>query len=799
MSHLIFSNQYEHQTFPLVSHSVNSTATETIIEGGLQLPDLTESLINTKVLTVDDGLGIVSYSPRNPFDQDLNTTDSPEFVNMTLTGVPNDDLENKVVVLDAGTNQFEWRNATSIINNPFDQSLSTINSPSFVNLSLTGITENQLLTRVVAHNAGTNQLQWKTVNDPDQSLDTTDSPTFQGLSLTAIPQDDTNTKVLTIDAGTDALEWRDQSTINTASLTSAGGTSLVNDGVGPALATKGLVAGTNVSFVDNGTDIEIIAAGTGTTVVSLASAGGTETLVNDGTGPDMVTKGLTAGAGITLTPTANDITIAATASAPFDQDLNTTDSPLFENLSVGDSVGAGNSKARLRVVAEPIPPGLGFPAGIILEREDYLSGVPMIQILAEARDDQAIYFDSACMNDSQEKSNSVNSNFKLSKDSTSLKFSGDSGIIEGSVVTFNDLMTIDNSAVLVDSAIELQADQMVIPSAPSVNVAQNFDVLVRDGTNPFETRPMSDGAYGSLYSAFNNSIDLDMSGGSYVDVDNITTFLSESYLFSQPSNGVLQYDGTNTCKFEVCYSMTYTNLQSIPITLSSQLQKNSLNYAPSLATVTADTPQFAYTDVSKECFIELANGDQINLGVINGTNLLDMRVSLINITIKKLADSAVLSPPSAGRGEIYYPTENLTVTPIASVGVGVKVVGTTVAYANNLNFDMPADNRLRYTGTGTAIVHCGCSFTFSATTNGVENMNIYARILETDLVTYREIPASELDITTRQASDRISTACHWFCDLAQNESVEMWVKNITNTDDLVFEHLNVFGMKMGEL
>jgi hypothetical protein len=45
--------------------------------------------------------------------------------------------------------------------------------------------------------------------------------------------------------------------------------------------------------------------------VSLASAGGTETLVNDGTGPALVTKGLTAGNGISLSGSATAVTIAA--------------------------------------------------------------------------------------------------------------------------------------------------------------------------------------------------------------------------------------------------------------------------------------------------------------------------------------------------------------------------------------------------------------------------------------------------------------------------------------------------------
>ena len=85
--------------------------------------------------------------------------------------------------------------------------------------------------------------------------------------------------------------------------------SLVNDGTGPALATKGLKAGTGISLSSTGTDITITNTDTGS-AVTLASAGGSQTLVNDGTGPSLATKGLTAGNGINLFSSATAVTIA---------------------------------------------------------------------------------------------------------------------------------------------------------------------------------------------------------------------------------------------------------------------------------------------------------------------------------------------------------------------------------------------------------------------------------------------------------------------------------------------------------
>lgn len=134
---------------------------------------------------------------------------------------------------------------------------------------------------------------------------------------------DTNNDTLTVVAGagidittnalTDELTIRNIDTGSAVTLTDAGTgihESLVNDGTGPTLATKGLIAGTGISLSTTATDITITNTLPDVTV-TLASAGGTETLVNDGTGPVLATKGLTAGNGITLTGSVTAVTIAA--------------------------------------------------------------------------------------------------------------------------------------------------------------------------------------------------------------------------------------------------------------------------------------------------------------------------------------------------------------------------------------------------------------------------------------------------------------------------------------------------------
>ena len=63
---------------------------------------------------------------------------------------------------------------------------------------------------------------------------------------------------------------------------------------------------------DDGNDFVL---STGGVVTTLTTLGGTEDLLVNGTGPALTMKGLTAGTGISLTPSGSDVTIASTASA----------------------------------------------------------------------------------------------------------------------------------------------------------------------------------------------------------------------------------------------------------------------------------------------------------------------------------------------------------------------------------------------------------------------------------------------------------------------------------------------------
>lgn len=143
------------------------------------------------------------------------------------------------------------------------------------------------------------------------------TPSANGITVTNTAPD--QTVVLTSGTGISATGTYPNFTItntdlgSSVTLSSAGGTeTLVNDGVGPALATKGLTAGAGMSLSSDATSITITNTDLGSSV-TLSSAGGVETLVNDGTGPTLAVKGLTASTGISLSGSATAITITNTS------------------------------------------------------------------------------------------------------------------------------------------------------------------------------------------------------------------------------------------------------------------------------------------------------------------------------------------------------------------------------------------------------------------------------------------------------------------------------------------------------
>jgi len=112
-----------------------------------------------------------------------------------------------------------------------------------------------------------------------------------------------------------------------------------------------------------------------------------------------------------------------------------------------------------------------------------------------------------------------------------------------------------------------------------------------------------------------------------------------------------------------------------------------------------------------------------------------------------------------------------------------------------MDFDMPANNRLRYTGT--APIHAHIAVSLSVTTgsnNQVTSFRVYK---------YDDSGASGATLvhttTQRKAgtmSDVSSTAMHGDCVLNTNDYLEVWVKNETSVATVTLQEMYMFALGM---
>ena len=114
-----------------------------------------------------------------------------------------------------------------------------------------------------------------------------------------------------------------------------------------------------------------------------------------------------------------------------------------------------------------------------------------------------------------------------------------------------------------------------------------------------------------------------------------------------------------------------------------------------------------------------------------------------------------------------------------------------------MDFDMPANNRIRYTGTNRIHAHIACSLSMTTASNN--------QVLSFRVYKYDDSGASGATLvhtnTQRKVgtgSDVGSTALHGDCLLDTNDYLEVHVKNATSTDTVTLEdmYLFVLGVKV---
>jgi hypothetical protein len=130
----------------------------------------------------------------------------------------------------------------------------------------------------------------------------------------------------------------------------------------------------------------------------------------------------------------------------------------------------------------------------------------------------------------------------------------------------------------------------------------------------------------------------------------------------------------------------------------------------------------------------------------------------------------------------YYMTNNATVTTISTVDTPVKALGTTTANAINQKFTH-TDNRLTYVGA--LIRDFQVTATVSLTSGNNRVIGVY--VAKNGVV----ISSSEMYSTTSGSGRSESVTCQTILELNENDYVEIWVENSSNSDDITVEYLNV--------
>jgi hypothetical protein len=171
--------------------------------------------------------------------------------------------------------------------------------------------------------------------------------------------------------------------------------------------------------------------------------------------------------------------------------------------------------------------------------------------------------------------------------------------------------------------------------------------------------------------------------------------------------------------------------------------------------------------------------------------------NIVTVTNGDLTSTGTITP--GGRlmipmGEIsYFNTTGttITITGVSDGSTNMVLVNPTTTLNNDMEFDNGGGNtgRLRYIGTATRTFHVACSISFSGATT---NQDGVFGIAKNGTIVAASKVISFLGLT----SDTRSTALHLMVSLTTNDYVELYVGNMTATNNVVVKTLNIFAMGM---
>ena len=133
-------------------------------------------------------------------------------------------------------------------------------------------------------------------------------------------------------------------------------------------------------------------------------------------------------------------------------------------------------------------------------------------------------------------------------------------------------------------------------------------------------------------------------------------------------------------------------------------------------------------------------------------------------------------------GQIYLTTP--TATTIASSGVFYKMLGTTTLVSGGNGFDMPANNRLRYTGTPTRTFMIAVT---GGSTTANNSVTLQYRLAKNGTT----IAATQINWLKKTGTDQRTFPINHIVELATNDYVELFVNNTTGTGNVTLQHMNM--------
>ena len=162
-----------------------------------------------------------------------------------------------------------------------------------------------------------------------------------------------------------------------------------------------------------------------------------------------------------------------------------------------------------------------------------------------------------------------------------------------------------------------------------------------------------------------------------------------------------------------------------------------------------------------------------------------------DISPQDLRDFVVSVNP--GHGSMYV--SGTAATTITIAGTYYKAAGTTTLSGSPSNFDMPADNRLRYTGSPDIHVHLACSISYTCGANN--------QVLGFKIYKYDDSAGSGATDTPSNIRDKIATgadirttALHADFMMSTNDYVELHVTNETSTNQPTIDKMYLFCLAM---